>query len=110
MVLNTSTDINWGSWPDGQTPTLAALKIDTITVAAHEFGHVAGLGHSRDISALMYGGYQGARSQDGPIPLLGQDDINGIVALYPAASGDPEPTSSWCDTHSDHPQYDRKCS
>ncbi len=67
---------------------------DVLTVAAHELGHVAGLGHSSDPTALMYAQYQGARN-----PLLGADDIAGISALYPTSGGsEPEP-GSWCDTH-----------
>ena len=39
-------------------------------------GHVAGLGHSTDINAVMYPSYQAARCQ------LAQDDRNGIAQLY----------------------------
>ncbi len=42
----------------------------------HENGHVAGLGHSTDINAVMYPSYQTARCA------LAQDDRNGIAALY----------------------------
>ena len=42
----------------------------------HENGHVAGLGHSTDINAVMYPSYQTARCA------LAQDDKNGLAALY----------------------------
>jgi len=45
---------------------------------AHEVGHILGLGHSHDRSALMYfdGTYYVNMS-------LGQDDVDGITYLYP---------------------------
>lgn len=46
------------------------------SVAAHEFGHSLGLGHSQDQGALMYAFYSGH------VPRLGTDDINGIQKLY----------------------------
>ncbi len=50
--------------------------IDMVPTAAHEIGHSLGLGHSRDRNALMYA-YLTSDSAK-----LGQDDINGIQALY----------------------------
>jgi Matrixin len=49
---------------------------DLETVYLHENGHVAGLGHSSDPSAVMYPSYQTARCT------LAQDDKNGLAALY----------------------------
>ena len=49
---------------------------DLESVYLHENGHVAGLGHSSDVRAVMYPSYQTARC------LLAQDDKNGIAALY----------------------------
>ena len=49
---------------------------DLQSVYLHENGHVAGLGHSTDTSAVMYPSYQTARCA------LAQDDRNGIAALY----------------------------
>jgi peptidoglycan hydrolase-like protein with peptidoglycan-binding domain len=58
-------------------PPTNLSTIDLITVAAHEFGHALGLDHSSDRGALMFPTYSG------PQRFLGQDDINGIRALYP---------------------------
>lgn len=41
-------------------------------LAAHEFGHAAGLAHSSNPNSLMYYGNAG--------PWLGKDDVEGIVA------------------------------
>jgi len=51
-------------------------SFDLETVYLHENGHVAGLGHSSDVNAVMYPSYQAARCT------LAQDDKNGIAALY----------------------------
>jgi Matrixin len=51
-------------------------RFDLQTVFLHENGHVAGLGHSSDINAVMYPSYTTARCA------LGQDDINGLNSLY----------------------------
>ncbi|XP_069495152.1 stromelysin-1-like [Ambystoma mexicanum] len=52
-------------------------------VAAHEFGHSLGLSHSNDRRALMYPTYTNADPTRFQLP---QDDVNGIQALYGAAS------------------------
>jgi hypothetical protein len=49
---------------------------DLQSVYLHENGHVAGLGHSTNATAVMYPSYQTARCA------LAQDDKNGIAALY----------------------------
>lgn len=51
---------------------------DVETVLLHENGHVAGLGHSNVVEAVMYAYYQGI------MRVLHLDDINGISALYPS--------------------------
>jgi len=51
---------------------------DLQSVFLHENGHVAGLGHSTDIAAVMYPSYQVARCA------LAADDQAGIRALYPS--------------------------
>ena len=53
-----------------------AGQIDLETVFLHENGHVAGLGHSTDVNAVMYPSYQSARCA------LAADDRAGIAALY----------------------------
>jgi hypothetical protein len=63
-------------WHIGSLPVLAGYY-DTQTVWLHEFGHGAGLGHSKIDGAVMEPYYEGARRA------LHQDDINGITYLYP---------------------------
>ncbi|XP_033126719.1 72 kDa type IV collagenase-like [Anneissia japonica] len=63
--------------------------INLFIVAAHEFGHSLGLGHSSVQGALMYPWYQGYVA-DYQLP---NDDINGIQYLYgmPRVTRPPEP-------------------
>ncbi|MFC1592356.1 matrixin family metalloprotease, partial [Thermodesulfobacteriota bacterium] len=68
------------TWSTNSTPGTD----DVFITALHEYGHVLGLDHSADSSALMYPVHT---SQTG----LGDDDIAGISALYPSDS------SAWPD-------------
>ncbi|XP_075190071.1 matrix metalloproteinase-20-like [Anomaloglossus baeobatrachus] len=59
--------------------TPGANGFNLFTVAAHEFGHALGLGHSSDPTALMYPTYK----YQHPIGFrLPKDDVKGIQALY----------------------------
>src|SRR5262245_7312645 len=53
-----------------------AGRFDLVTVAAHEFGHALGLGHSNVAGAIM------APFYGGPHRFLHADDIAGIQSLY----------------------------
>ena len=71
MAINTRY-----SWNTGSNCPQVAGRYNLETVYLHENGHVAGLGHSTNTSAVMYPSYQTARCA------LAQDDINGIASLY----------------------------
>jgi hypothetical protein len=81
MALNTRFDWN-GTY-------------DAETVFLHEGGHVAGLGHSQVQLAVMFASYQGVRTA------LHPDDVDGLVALYPAAPPPPATTGSISGTVTD---------
>jgi hypothetical protein len=61
-------------WTTGCRAQSGAFDLQSVYL--HENGHVAGLGHSTDLSAVMYPSYQTARCA------LAADDRNGIAALY----------------------------
>ena len=67
----------------GSTGCSSGFYIEDI--AAHEFGHALGLGHSTSTNATMY---PSVASCDTRNRTLDADDIAGVVALYP-----PGPTS-----------------
>ena len=58
-------------------------------IAAHEFGHALGLGHSTIPTATMY---PSAFSCDSSVRSLDADDISGVRALYPPGPPPPAPT------------------
>ena len=62
------------TWVTGCRNVSGAFDLETVYL--HENGHVAGLGHSTDINAIMYPSYQAARCT------LGADDRAGMAALY----------------------------
>ncbi|KAL7151900.1 hypothetical protein ABFS83_04G062200 [Erythranthe nasuta] len=53
-------------------------QFDMQTVGLHEMGHILGLMHTGDVGAVMYP-YISPNTRKG----LGQDDVDGIKALYP---------------------------
>ena len=55
--------------------------IDIETVALHELGHGIGLGHENTELAIMNPVYAGIATN------LFQDDIDGVISLYPAGGG-----------------------
>jgi hypothetical protein len=57
-------------------------------IAAHEFGHALGLGHSTSPAATMY---PSAASCDTGLRALDADDIAGVRALYPSTQPPPTP-------------------
>lgn len=71
----------------GKAANINNLDATTLAViVAHELGHVFGLGHSEETSALMY--YDASAKKH---LALHQDDIDGISYLYPRneIGGDP---------------------
>ncbi|XVF60406.1 hypothetical protein PTKIN_Ptkin08bG0043300 [Pterospermum kingtungense] len=65
-------DENWSFNPT------ASNQFDLESVAVHELGHILGLDHSQDPNSIMFPSIPGGTTKRD----LGQDDINGIRALY----------------------------
>ncbi|MEM7231311.1 MAG: matrixin family metalloprotease, partial [Planctomycetota bacterium] len=79
--------IRWSTAGEPSTGT-----IDIRGVATHEFGHVLGLGHSRDEDATMY---PSARLRGLPLRSLSPIDRNCVEELY-GHRGSPDP-APWID-------------
>ncbi|XP_043928524.1 matrix metalloproteinase-20-like [Protopterus annectens] len=72
---------------DEERWTMGINGFNLFTVAAHEFGHALGLGHSTDPTSLMYPTYK----YQNPIGYrLPQDDVKGIQSLYGPRKQAPE--------------------
>ncbi|XP_022741449.1 metalloendoproteinase 1-like [Durio zibethinus] len=71
--LHYDADENWST-----TNLTTINQIDLESVAVHEIGHILGLGHSQDPRAIMFAYYMPGTIKRN----LGQDDIDGIRALY----------------------------
>jgi hypothetical protein len=72
-----------GSSPE-PPPVRAGFYIEDI--AAHEFGHALGLGHSTILGATMYPSVSSCNASN---RTLDADDIAGAQVLYPPPSGVP---------------------
>ncbi len=79
-------DPTW-NWTTG-----SSIQVDLQSVAAHEFGHALGLGHSAYSDAVMYYAYTFGTNKRNLHP----DDIDGIIAIYGAsgATATPTPTNT----------------
>ncbi|XP_075404849.1 collagenase 3 [Tenrec ecaudatus] len=82
---------------DDETWTSSFQGYNLFLVAAHEFGHALGLGHSKDPGALMFPIYTYPGTGHFVLP---DDDLQGIQYLY--GQGDEDPDTS-------HPKTPEKC-
>ncbi len=76
--------------PEWNWTTGSPVQVDFASVAAHEFGHALGLGHSASGSAVMYASYSQGSIKQSPTG----DDVAGILAIYGPVGGEPTPTST----------------
>lgn len=74
------------AWNDGCQDLPGSLDVQT--VIGHENGHVAGLGHSTDPNSIMFTPYSDFQCA------LGNDDIAGVSALYPAGTPTDTPAAT----------------
>lgn len=76
-----------------------AVDVDLLSILTHEAGHFLGLAHASDPEATMRADYP---PKSITLRTLGQDDITGICAVYPAdaprGACDPEPINGLGDT------------
>jgi hypothetical protein len=78
-VLDADVELN-ADWFGGRAGELTSVLL---TVATHEAGHVLGIDHSQESSALMAAAYSDGLMTDRN---LGPDDVDAICTLYPPAS------------------------
>ncbi|MBA0769161.1 hypothetical protein Gotri_017924, partial [Gossypium trilobum] len=71
--LHYDADESWST-----SNTIRQNQFDLESVAIYEIGHILGLGHSEDPNAIMYAFFSPGTIKRN----LGQDDIDGIRALY----------------------------
>jgi matrixin len=99
-ILDTDTEFNGPQFiftavdgPKCASPTdTGCVQFDIQNTMTHEAGHTLGLDHTPDPRATMFAtAPQGETSKR----VLGQDDINGICAIYPKGAG-PAPGSGGC--------------
>jgi MYXO-CTERM domain-containing protein len=97
-ILDTDTEFNEAPQSDGSRFVFTAVdgppcagptdtgcvQFDIQNTMTHEAGHTLGLDHTPDPNATMF-----ATSPSGETSkrILGQDDINGICAIYPKGAG-----------------------
>ena len=87
-------NLSWG------TPTVANNEYDITSVAAHEFGHAIGLGHSQFSSALMFYATSGngdlwVRTYNRSLP---SDDVTAVCSTYPRVNCTQASDCSGCFT------------
>jgi hypothetical protein len=79
-MIDADIIINDGGFRFSYDDTPDPGEIDFLSMLTHEVGHFFGMDHSADVDATMYANYANNDRLAGRT--LGQDDIDGICALY----------------------------